>query len=412
MKLIKRRFATLSILIITGLLLGCAGLNPASAPAPVAEIPSALSLPESVAVGTPEVAPAGGAGVQLKFASRLVNFVKGIVQDVGGEFFEAIIFGFNINQLTDAAVSGVLGELSQLEIPLNPVTTTFEAADAFLGSTVKIDFSDYDYDGDGATEGCTGCTCPTGCEAPCPTEAPIEALSPVCYRIWSDFNNDPGVFTPFMAGVLDLVPIKDDPNTPEDEENPGVGTFRLRVVNIPGAPGEEPEQVTNVGSNYNHRNFDRPLDEITEYFLYIDEASAPMPPDATVSHVLVQQQAIGDVNDESMLLKTIQESLNQPVGDNTDSNLQYIARYRTDFDFWSGTFLDNLQFSVATAFAVPPDIDNFVAACAQLSTAIGVDQNTCIDLGIDVTDVPFLSLVFPDDPEVNLPADFPPTPPF
>lgn len=408
MQFLKKRFNSLLILILTALLFGCVGLNPASAPAPVAEIPSAISLPESVQVSTPEVAAAGPAG----FALQVLELVKGIVVDVGGEYFDAITFGFDINEMTNAAVSVVLAELSQLEFPTNPLTTTFESPDGFLGAAVKIDFSDYDYDGDGTTEGCTGCTCPTGCDTECPAQAPIDSLRPICYRIWSDFNNDPGTFTPLMAGILNLVPIKDDPNTPDDEENAGVGTFRIDLVTNPGNPGEDPNTVVHVGSNYDHRDFDNPLDESTEYFLYIEESTAAMPPDATVSHVLVQQQAIGNVPNPDSLLKTIQESINQPVGDNTDSNFQYIARYRTDFDFWSGTFLNNLLYSVGSAFAVPPDIDNFTAACAQLSTAIGVDQNTCIDLGIDVTNVPFLSLIFPDDPEVNLPADFPPTPPF
>ncbi|MFO1463586.1 MAG: hypothetical protein U1F66_07385 [bacterium] len=404
---LKKKLSALFRLAMVAAVIGCAGINNATAPAPLAEIPASLSLPQDVKVDTPEVGAAvGGASLGLKFFQT----IKNQVQDIGGEFFQAITFGFTTNELTNAAVSAILSELSRLQIPLNPVTRTFIANNAFLGTTVKIDFADFDFPG--KPSACTGCTCPTGCDSACPTSAPPASLRPVCYRIWNDpFGT--GDFVPLMAGYITQLRIPDDPATPENEENPGSGSFRVKFVQSDGV-GQPPKIITNAGAIYDHRNLSRPLDKSSEYFLYIDEPTGPKPPDATVSHVKVEQVALGDVPDENSLLKTIRESINQPVAADPglNSTFQYIARYRTDFDFWSGTFEDFLKYNPGSAFAVPPDIPNFTAACAQLSTAFGVDQGTCIDLGIDVTSVPKLDLVAPDDPRVVLPADFPPTPTF
>lgn len=407
MKFWKKRFFALLGLILGCYVMACVATNPAAPPAPLAEVPSALSLPENVAVDVGEVGSGvGGLTLGMKFFKAL----KGQVVDVGGEFFDAITFGFTTNELANNAVNIILNELGQLEIPINPVTRTFSAANAFIGAPVKIDFADFDFPG--KPEACTGCTCPTGCDAPCPTEAPPEDLKPVCYRIWYDpFLN--GEFQPIMAGYITQLRIRDNPDTPENEENPGSGSFRIRL-GTGASPGVEPLVVTNVGSNYDHRNFERPLDKLTEYFLRIDEASRVPPPDATVSFVRVEQKALDEIPDPNRLQKTIQESINQPVSSDPSiiSTFQYLARYRTDFDFWSGTWQDFLVFDAGTAFSVPPDLENFTAECAQLSTAIGVDENTCQDLGIDVSSVPFLDLVLPGDTRVNLPADFPPVPTF
>lgn len=389
------------------IILGCAAINPATAPAPLAEIPSAVSFPGDLEVDVSEV----GAGAPVSgmiFTAQMVEHTKGVVMPIGGEFFDGIVFGFTVNQLINAAVEGVLAELTVLEIPTNPITTTFEASSIFSGTDLKIDFSDFDYDGTGSTKGCTGCTCPTGCGAPCPTQANFEDLRPVCYRIWNDPAGD-GNFVPLMAGFFDQLPIKDNPATPEDEENPGVGSFRVTLGNQSPTP---PDVVVSFGADYDHRNPVRPLDLSSTYYLSSD-SKVSTEVDATVSHVRVQQVALGDPTDESRLLKTIQQSVNQPIPDEPDANstFQYQARYRTDFDFWSGTFLNFLRFP-SFAFAAPPPIENFTDACAQLTTAVGVDPGVCQDLGIDVSTLPFLELLLPTDPRVNLPADFPPTPPF
>ena len=397
----------LSALSVAWWLMACAITNPAGPPAPLAEVPSAINIPESVEIDTPEIA-VSVPNAALSF--DLIQRFKTQVLPIGGEFFDAIVFGFTTNQLANAAVEGVLVEISRFDIPTNPVTRTFSAPDAFTGSTIKIDFADFDFDGNGATRGCTGCTCPTGCDAPCPTQAAIEDLKEVCYRIWNDPAGS-GEFVPLMAGVMTLLPIRDNPDTPENERNPGVGSFRVSLANQ-DTSGEPALATNSFGSDYNHRDFANPLNLLTEYFLSLDSLN-DVQFDFTVSNVKVQQVALDSPPDNGRLMKTIQESVNQPIPDEpeTNSTLQYLARYRTDFDFWSGTFQDFLRFP-EFAFAPPPDIENFTAECAQLSTAVGVDEGTCRDIGIDVSDLPFLELLTPADPRVNLPADFPATPTF
>lgn len=389
--------------------LGCAGINSAGPPAPLVEIPSAISIPGSLEVDVGEVGSAPPSAIIFDSTSLIQRF-KTEVLPIGGEFFDAIVFGSTLNQLTNDALNSILSELSLLEIPTNPVTRNFAGNSAIAGYPLKIDFSDFDYSGTGTNYGCTGCTCPTGCDSACPAEAPFEDLKPICYRIWNDPNGT-GDFVRLIAGVLVQVPFKDKPETPENEENPGVGSFRASLE-FQAPPGSNPSLLITYGADYNHRNPARPLDKISQY--YIDFLSLTIPAfDATVSNVKVQQIALDDPPIEGRLVKTIQESVNQPIPNQPagSSTFQYLARYRTDFDFWSGTFQDFLKFP-DFAFAVPPDTDNFTAQCAQLTTAVGVNQGTCIDLGIDVTNLPFLDLLVPSDPQVNLPVDFPPTPTF
>jgi hypothetical protein len=406
-----KSLSLLGALLIGWWALGCAITNPAGPPAPLAEVPSAISVPESVEVSVSEV----GAGVPNASSFNLIQRFKSQVLPIGGEFFDAIVFGFNTNELINAALEGVLAEISQVEIPTNPLTTNFTAPSAFSDTTLKIDLADFDFFNDGGTPGCTGCSCPTGCDAPCPTEAAFEELQPICYRIWNNPAGDNN-FVPLMAGVMFQVPLKDDPNTPENESNPGVGSFRVTLAN----QTEDPPQITSFGSNYAHRDPARPLDLSTEYFLNLQNTPQESPeatagPEATVSFVKVQQVALDEASPSpDRLLKTIQESVNQPIPDEPDANstFQYLARYRTDFDFWSGTFQNFLRFP-GQAFAVPPpNVENFTAACAQLTTAVGVDAAVCRDIGIDVSNLPFLELLLPTDPRVNLPADFPASPGF
>jgi len=410
----KIRWKQVASLLLAGIMawwvFGCAAVsNLAAPPAPLSELPSSLQFPSSIKVDTPELNVSAPAS-PLKFEE-----IKDAVLPIGGEFFDAIHYGFQINDGTDAAVGAVLGDLHQLSIPFNPITRTFQQSGGlggiFLGATIKIDFADYDFDGNGTTVGCTGCTCPTGCDTACPTAAPFADLKPVCYRIWLDATGT-GNFTRLMAGFFTQLPIEDDPSTPENEQNPGAGKYRERLE-FGATPVTPPISVTNVGADYNHRDPDHVFDKKTDYFL--DNVSSTSVPNATMNFASVYQTALQGATNANQVMKSVQYSVNQEDSSdpNLDSTLQYIARYRTDIDpeFWSGTLQNHLVFPLE-AFQVPPAIDDFTGVCAQLETAIGVADGTCIDLGIDVTHVPFLDLLASTDPRVNLPADFPATPTF
>ncbi|HCU24727.1 MAG TPA: hypothetical protein DF383_06900 [Deltaproteobacteria bacterium] len=404
MRTFRQKIEFLLAWVLGTLAVACAG-GPAAPPAPLSEIPLALSFPSSLTVDVSKLNEA---------APAELNAAKFQVLPIGGEFLQAITFGFDIAQGTDGAISAILGDLSNLEIPLNPVTRTFEGATPegglFNGQNVKIDFADFDFEGTGGTPGCTGCTCPTGCDAFCPSEAPEDQLKPVCFRIWAD-TDGAGNFVRLMAGVFDRLPIQDDLATADNEENPGAGTF-TGTVDLSQFGGALVGVAFNFGAIYDHRNSLQPLNKTSEYFLgfNIETESGAI---ATTSHAEVDQAALAGVEHPDQLLKTVQQSVLQEFAamPEISSTLQYNARFRQDADFWSGTLLNDL-LEPSLAFIVPPPIANFTAACAQLSTAIGVDPGACRDLGIDVTNLPFLDLVSPTDARVNLPADFPATPTF
>jgi len=372
---------------------GLTAPNPAAPPAPPAEIPAALTFPESVNIGF---------GTPSEEAT--LNIVQPLVP-IGGEFFEAIQFGFDVNDRANTAVQVTLDALSDISVPVNPVTSTF-VAPAF-GGTIKIDFADFNFPG--KTEACTGCTCPTGCSGVCPTEAPEEDLRPVCYRIW---RNDPfdadESFKPFMAGYMTRLPVRDDPATSAVETNAGNGAFRQQLLN-----GTE---IQNGGADYKHFDTARPFDKLTDLFgTSVLPATDTFTGSALVNLVSTAQQGLDGSTSENQVVKTLRHAVSQefPIGTiNTSETLQYIARFREDADFWSGTLQNNLTSVPTTVLVEPPDTENFANECAQLSTAVGVEDGVCEDLGIDVTEVPFLDLVPSNDPSLNLPADFPAVPTF
>jgi hypothetical protein len=378
---------------------GLTAPSPAAPPAPPAEIPAALTFPGSVNVGfgTPSEE------ASLKLAATPVP--------IGGEFFEAIQFGFDVNDKANGQLEAILSGLSGLEIPLNPVTRTFEKEfdgdGGFLGDAIKIDFGDFAFPG--KPEACTGCTCPTGCDTACPTEAAEEDLRPVCYRIWRDAAFDgESEFIPLIGGFMTRLPVRDDPATPEDETNSGNGSFSILA--------EDPLLKVTSGSVYRHRDIARPFDKRTEFFqVVIDKPSETSEGAATINLVTTAQIGLEGAASSDQVIKSLKHAVavESPLGVPDDRNLQYLAQFREDDDFWSGTLQNNLEFIPFAALSTPPETtDNFTGECVDLFTAVGVDEGTCEDLGIDVTDVPFLEIPLSSDPSVNFPADFPSLPTF
>ena len=189
-----RAFLLILGLGATGALSACSGggvpgdTNPAAPPVPPAEIPSFLTFPESVAINVDEIQPAEGTSALQAQVSE------------GGPLSDDIITGFEETELTGSSPEGT------------------------IPPQFKIDFADFDLDGDGVNEGCTGCTCPAGCDVECPEEADPSDLQPICVRVWAAREGE-GNFFPALAGRLDLFPIRDDPTTVADESNPGRGAL-------------------------------------------------------------------------------------------------------------------------------------------------------------------------------------------
>ncbi|KAB2838913.1 hypothetical protein F9K50_08505, partial [bacterium] len=150
----------------------------------MSEIPSVVSFPESVGI---DVSPAIGGGAGTLAALKGASASKAQAVD---NFSDIISIGPVTFNAFNFLLDGFLGPLADLQVPVSPAVRTFEGPMTFAPGVVvavKIDFSDFDLDGDGVMEGCTGCTCPIGCApqaAECPAEAPVGELRPICYRIW------------------------------------------------------------------------------------------------------------------------------------------------------------------------------------------------------------------------------------
>jgi hypothetical protein len=390
-RLLRLLFA-LTAVIAAG---GCPSPS-APPPTPPLEIPTALTFPQSVGIDVSKIGPPGG-------SSALT--LKGQVTP-GGEFSDTISLGsITFTAFNDLLTDTFLKLVNSLEIPIDPKVKTFEGnfnVAGVLPQAVKIDFADYDFDGDGSKEGCTGCTCPVGCSADtCPVEAATSDLKPVCYRMWVQ-NPTTKAFEPFMAGRFDILSTTDDPTTVTDEENAGNGRFRAGFV-IPGAASSE---SLSFGVLYHHKDIDHPLSKSTEFFVQDHTADLTDAPIAALDvHTLASQDDPTGSGSVSSLRKTIllDERETPPPAD-SPGVVQYLGRFRDDFDFWSGSFhLEGIKEGA-------PKVVDEKDVCARISTGDAVSNNDCLDLGIDVDDEPFTSPV--TDTDAAFPVDFPETPTF
>ncbi|MCC7344529.1 MAG: hypothetical protein IT573_06285 [Deltaproteobacteria bacterium] len=396
----KRYLRLLPWLFLLSLAVSFSGcLSSGGPPAPVGEIPAVVSFPESVGIDVSQAIGGGaGAGAALKGLSTPK------IQTLD-DFSDIISLGPITFNAFNFLLDGFLGPLADLQVPVSPTVKTFEGPMTFAPEvvvTVKIDFSDFDLDGDGATEGCTGCTCPLGCApqaAECPSQAPVGDLRPVCYRIWL---RDVGrtEFVRFSAGRIDRYATRDDPATPVDEKNAGNGSFRLGVTT---GEATAPENLA-FGVIYEHRDDADPAFKSTEFFVQ-DQGFHPETGEPTqdLVHADVQQESPRPGLGKETLKKSVKLDMrSEPDPEEGPGIVQYIGGFLDDFDFWSGTF--NLQETDGSPRLSGENV------CARISTGLEAPRQNCLDLGIDVGGEEFLRPAQPSD--VAFPADFPATPTF
>jgi hypothetical protein len=137
------------------------------------------------------------------------------------DYAKAIAEGAGLAAESEQLFSLLIGPLQTLSIPRASTVTTFTSSLTFgngPGSRsatliAAIDFADFDLDGDGKPEGCSGHT----------------AALPICLRIWLDGER-------FLAGRLDAIP---------NSAGPGAGRLTVRkTASLPG--GEDGMGVTVV----------------------------------------------------------------------------------------------------------------------------------------------------------------------
>lgn len=353
-----------------------------AAPAPPAEIPSFFKFPGEIRVDTSKINPNGSPGALL-------------AQTIG----EAIDIssGPKGTGLIDRFIEVLINPISALEIPVSPDTAPLQSpisGELFENGEVILDFSDYDFDGNGTTEGCSGCTCPVGCTTDglttCPTQAPADELKPICIRLWAKGQQTSSApreenFVPFLAAVLNRLPTPDDPATAENDGNSGTGAYRI------SDEPSNPDGPTFIGARFDQQD---PLNRLAELSLFgFFDPGGTDDPFFIDLHVLESQ-----VGEAASALKTIQVTLGEsPSLTETGPTVEaYTGRFLEDQNFWSGSILTNSGI-------------DFSAACVAISSSTSTSQGNCQDLGIDVTGLEFIDRARPEDG--TLPADFPANPP-
>jgi hypothetical protein len=374
----KTRFRILAVLLLTAFLTGCP--SPAGPPSPPLEIPTALTFPQSVEIDVATIS-SGAEPSALTGPKATVGS--------GGEFSSAITTGADlVRTIYKVFVEIGLRPVTRLRVPVGTTVRQFEATvtEGATPGDFKIDFGDFDLDGDGLAEGCTGCTCPTGCDgAACLTSAPIENLKPVCYRVW--FREEGGAsFRRFMAGVFDRLAVADDSATPENEENPGAGRFRRFGFDF-GAIASD------FASSYDFLDPDHPLDRSSEVFLksVVSDAGGTI---VTFNHLDAVQTQV-DPSSPNALKKVVRVTTGTD-GSPPENVFKYRGGFREDQDFFSGVIQN------------PAELLEF---CARISTGDAAeDPEVCSSLGISVVPLEFLD--FASEADVAVPAAFPESPTF
>jgi len=389
---------------------GCVGSPTPAAPAPP------IQIPELVSFATPEIDLSAIGGGTLSSSALLGLAQTGSLVDLSAVIQE----GPETIRIVNDALDTFLSSFEVFEIPVSPQVKTFQGdrqAPGALPQEFKFDFADYDFDGNGLTEGCTGCTCPVGCDlAACPSEAPFDQLKRVCFRIWvKDSPESP--FERRMAGFFDILPLKDDPVTPGNEENHGKGQMRIGrtesgTTGFANCTGDCTERML-FGVVYDHKNPTKPEDKSTEMFFLNDitKVGGVVLQDITI-HDFVAQVGKIDPASTHYLEKTakVNSQGHIPAGvigpEEINSQLLYTGRFRDDADFWSGSLINTNPET--------PLID-LPTTCARISLGSEVPLEVCQDLGIDTSgeDVTKGQVISETkESDVLFPADFPELPTF
>ncbi len=346
MRILSRLFLFLPLLL--------ASCNPATPPTPPAELPSALIFPRSVAIDVTKVQSASG-------ASSLAALVG-----AGGEFSDIIAAGADTADAVSDVIDEILAVFDEMEIPVGTEVTTFETdlAETINGIdtvlNVKIDFGDYDLDGDGQTEGCDGHT----------------ASTPICIRLWVDERRT-------LAAIFNAYPTV---------TNPGAGEIRLGLSANPNEVGGT-DLMTTVIFDYLDDE-----DKSTE-FLSIGETSGLDEEDLPA--FFSGRITIGQTGPDETAEKII--NLTADLGEGEEeitASLGYVGQWLEDDDYWSGS--TDAMLDGATA--------SFSNVCAQISTGNEADRDICLGLGIDVEGIDFVTA--PAASDAAFPDNFPAAPTF
>lgn len=381
--------------VATAIVLASCG---AGAPAPPVEMPSpiVLKLVEFDELQIDLGKLTGGALTSL--APLKLNNPGQTYTDIG---FNADRIKFYEEEILIPITEGI----GAIDIPVGKNIHSFEGEvtftqlselilDTFFGThNVKLDFSDYDFDGNGETEHCTGNT----------------AELPVCVRFWLDDQR-------FIAWVFEEYPVREDnPATDADERTVGKGRFKIQLDNIYGIGWEIAVQYGQTLGENESKGYDAFLKgTINDNALVWFAGEDPFKTKIWRTHVRVLRDG-----PEATALKFVDSNdLMEALFNNTTPMTaadKRTDRYVEGFDFWAGSFYRDLidEYGVKTG-------EGEQDMCANISTQITIEPSMCEDVGgrsirIGVDPLfpedghPFIST--PTEADTLMPADFPAAPP-
>lgn len=391
MSYLRKTALALLLLAQAALLLqvGCAGTtgggNLAAPPAPLAELPSVLQIPNDLSIDVDKTRSETGSLMTAQamdpyFAAAAAKFLtSGGCGDgtldageqcddgnaVSGDgcdascrienFSEEISFSANLVFFSNSRLRALLGPLSSILIPVDENLRRMESI-IFIGTKpyiARLNFDDFDLDGIGGAEGCSGHT----------------ASLPICVRVWVD---DGVVESRLFAARFDEFPLP---------ENPGAGSLRGQDITFGGV-----DSGTQTAANYDWAD---PLNKFTDsYFGFIDEKSF-----GTEVGLPIRAFA-SQAGPDATALKTTNGSALDPE---INSFGKGFGRWREDRDFWIGSFQSN----------DPPR--EFRDQCARISTGEGVSTELfCDPLDLNTAGLDFLPFATYSDLAF---FDFPPSAP-
>lgn len=423
-KIMRPIFKLLSVsavllLFIVGLSKCASNPNPGVAPAPPIEIPVMLNFATSVKVDASEIKSTAAASLSAGKATYTPAQIETTIK-LGGDLAAAV------NLFSEVPLAVFRSGDNRISVPTNPNYNQcqFDSSGASCNGSkidgskinpIKMDFADFDLDGNGANEGCSGSTCPINCNAVsycpvnsdgtfgCPTQTSTAAdIKPICVRLWLK-NVDAGDtdYKRFIGMRMDRIPCSvrtgaltclsqaeiDAADSSQVVQNPGLGEYRATITFYNQQESSiNVDNARNVGVVYDHFDLAASADVNKKS---IDVNLKELKNLAGSQELLATTKTRSIVNQETITGSTnVRKKVTE---DNTFSDtytlfggntfLQYLAQFLENGNYWSGTVHSSAG-----------DIE-FTALCARL-TASGsepmgteVAQSFCTGEQIDVTGI-------------------------
>jgi hypothetical protein len=297
----------------------------------------------------------GKLGLDLSKTATTMGAIGSVARSVA----QAAGFSAELDQVRSIFVAPI----DALKIPLSASTKTFSAK-VTIGSgskaiqlPIKVDFADFDADGDGKLDGCSGHT----------------GVLPICLRVWIDG-------TRYLSGRLDRHPT---------QQSAGAGRFM--AVKIPSLPGGE--AGTTVSVIYDHHN---PAQRSTESFWGSPSNDPQHGKWASIRHLRIEQQGATAGAQKTINLHDVMPAL-------AGASLQYLGRYRQDGTLWFGSVK-------ITGYFTQLGLKAFGATCVDLTSGQTVASTKCTAAGVDFSNIS--AVAAGTDLDVTLPAGFPVAPTF